>query len=108
MHYQPTTKLVLHCIPLYAARFLVCFDVMGGACCTRIWSQLHIKLVQPKLNNLSLNLLLLLNFASAPKLFNIHADQLSWMLEQQQVTLVIHHLDNFLTMSPTVLPYMFQ
>ena len=42
---------------------------------------------------------------SASKLFNILADLLSWILEQQQVSPVLHYLDDFLTMgsqqSPT-------
>ena len=33
-----------------------------------------------------------------PKLFNILADLLSWILEQQQVSPVLHYLDDFLTM----------
>jgi len=38
---------------------------------------------------------------SAPKLFNILADLLSWTLEQQQhVSPVLHYLDDFLTMGP--------
>ena len=37
---------------------------------------------------------------SAPKLFNILADLLSWILEQQLVTPVMHYLDDFLTMGP--------
>ena len=34
----------------------------------------------------------------APKLFNILADLLSWILEQQQVSPVLHYLDDSLTM----------
>ena len=37
---------------------------------------------------------------SAPKLFNILADLLSWILETQMVTPVLHYLDDFLTISP--------
>lgn len=37
---------------------------------------------------------------SAPKLFNILADLLSWILERQQVAPVLHYLDDFLTMGP--------
>ena len=37
---------------------------------------------------------------SAPKLFNVLADLLSWILEQQQVTPVMHYLDDFLTIGP--------
>ena len=37
---------------------------------------------------------------SSPKLFNVLADLLSWILEQQQVTPVMHYLDDFLTMGP--------
>ena len=37
---------------------------------------------------------------SAPKLFNILADLLSWILEQQMVTPVLHYLDDFLTIGP--------
>ena len=35
---------------------------------------------------------------SAPKLFNILADLLAWMLNQQGVSPVLHYLDDFLTM----------
>ena len=37
---------------------------------------------------------------SALKLFNILADLLSWILEQQKVTPVLHYLDDFLTIGP--------
>ena len=37
---------------------------------------------------------------SIPKLFNVLADLLSWILEQQLVTPVLHYLDDFLTMGP--------
>ena len=37
---------------------------------------------------------------SAPKLFNILADLLSWIAEQCGVSLSLHYLDNFLTMGP--------
>ena len=37
---------------------------------------------------------------SAPKLFNILADLLSWILEQQMVTPVLHYLDDFLMIGP--------
>ena len=37
---------------------------------------------------------------SAPKLFNVLADLLSWVLEQQMVTPVLHYLDDFLTIGP--------
>ena len=39
---------------------------------------------------------------SAPKLFNILADLLTWMLERQGVAPVIHYLDDFLTMGPAL------
>ena len=35
---------------------------------------------------------------SAPKLFNILADLLSWILDHRQVTPVLHYLDDFLTL----------
>jgi len=37
---------------------------------------------------------------SAPKLFNVLANLLSWILEQQQVTPFMHYLDDCLTMGP--------
>ena len=36
---------------------------------------------------------------SAPKLFNVLADLLSWILEQHHVSPILHYLDDFLTMS---------
>ena len=39
---------------------------------------------------------------SAPKLFNILADLLTWMLERQGVSPVIHYLDDFLLMGPAL------
>ena len=35
---------------------------------------------------------------SAPKLFNVMADLLEWILLSQRVTLLLHYLDDFLTM----------
>ena len=37
---------------------------------------------------------------SAPKLFNILADLLSWIVEQRGVSMSLHYLDDFLTMGP--------
>ena len=37
---------------------------------------------------------------SAPKLFNILADLLSWILERQGVSPIMHYLDDFLTLAP--------
>ena len=37
---------------------------------------------------------------SAPKLFNTLADLLSWIVEQQGVSLSLHYLDEFLNMGP--------
>ena len=37
---------------------------------------------------------------SAPKLFNILADLLSWIFEHHNVSPVMHYLDDFLTMGP--------
>lgn len=37
---------------------------------------------------------------SAPKLFNILADLLHWILREQGVTCLLHYLDDFLTMGP--------
>ena len=41
---------------------------------------------------------------SAPKLFNILADLLSWILEQHGVTRLLHYLDDFLLMGPPQSP----
>ena len=38
---------------------------------------------------------------SAPKLFNIMADLLAWILKQQGVSEVLHYLDDFLTIGPS-------
>ena len=37
---------------------------------------------------------------SAPKLFNVLADLLEWILINQGVTFLLHYLDNYLTMGP--------
>ena len=36
----------------------------------------------------------------APKLFNILADLLTWIMENARVSYLIHYLDNYLTMGP--------
>ena len=41
---------------------------------------------------------------SAPKLFNILADLLSWILEQKGVSPIMHYLDDFLTLGPPESP----
>ena len=41
---------------------------------------------------------------SAPKLFNVLANLLSWILEWQHITPILHCLDDFLTMGPPQLP----
>ena len=37
---------------------------------------------------------------SAPKLFNVLADLLSWILMQHGISPLVHYLDDFLTMGP--------
>ena len=44
---------------------------------------------------------------SAPKLFNILADLLSWIVEQKGVSPVLHYLDDFLIMTPPPLLHMY-
>ena len=46
-----------------------------------------------------------LGLRSALKLFNILADLLSWIVEQQGVSLSLHYLDEFLTMGPAPYTY---
>ena len=41
---------------------------------------------------------------SAPKLFNIMADLLAWILEQQGVSILMHYLNDFLTMGQPLTP----
>ena len=41
---------------------------------------------------------------SAPKLFNVLADLLSWILAQHQISPVLHYLDDFLTLGPPESP----
>jgi len=43
---------------------------------------------------------LLFGLCSAPKLFNILADFLAWIVRQSDVSFLIHYLDNFLTIRP--------
>ena len=39
---------------------------------------------------------------SAPKLFNVLADLLSWILQNKGVSPLLHYLDDFLTLGPPV------
>ena len=41
---------------------------------------------------------------SAPKLFNVLADLLSWILAQRQISPILHYLDDFLTLGPPESP----
>jgi len=41
---------------------------------------------------------------SAPKLFNVLADLLSWILKNKQVTPILHYLDDFLLLGPPESP----
>jgi len=50
--------------------------------------------------NLYIDTCLPLGLRSAPKLFNILADLLSWILTQKGVSPVFHYLDDFLTLGP--------
>jgi len=47
-----------------------------------------------------INTCLPIGLRPASKLFTVLADLLSWILAQQQVTPVMHYLDDFLTMGP--------
>ena len=49
-------------------------------------------------DNIYIDTCLPFGLRSAPKLFNIMADLLAWILEQQGVSNVMHYLDDFLTM----------
>ena len=49
-------------------------------------------------DNIYIDTCLPFGLRSAPKLFNIMADLLAWILEQQGVSVLMHYLDDFLTM----------
>ena len=51
-------------------------------------------------NNMYIDTCLPFDLCSAPKLFNILVDLLTWMLIKQGVFPTIHYLDDFLTMGP--------
>ena len=45
---------------------------------------------------------LLFGLCSTPKLYNVLADLLTWILQQRGVSPIIHYLDNFLTVGPAL------
>ena len=47
-------------------------------------------------NNIYIGTCLLFGLRSAPKLFKILADLLSWIVEAKEVAPILHHLDDFL------------
>jgi len=49
-----------------------------------------------------INICLPFGLHSAPKLFNVLADLLTWILQQKGVSPVIHYLNDFLTMGPAL------
>ena len=51
-------------------------------------------------HNLYIDTCLLFGLQAAPKLFNILADLLSWILTRQGIAPVLHYLDDFLTLGP--------
>ena len=54
-------------------------------------------------NQIYIDMCLPFGLRSAPKLFNILADFLSWIVKQKGVSLVLHYLDDFLIMVPPLL-----
>ena len=55
-------------------------------------------------DNIYINTCLPFGLRSAPKLFNIMADLLAWILEQQHASILMHYLDDFLTMGHPMSP----
>ena len=55
-------------------------------------------------NQLYIDTCLPFGLRSAPKLFNILADLLSWILEKKGVSPIMHYLDDFLTLGPPESP----
>ena len=53
-------------------------------------------------NNIYINGCLPFGLHSAPKLFNILADLLSWIAQQQGISQTLHYLDNFLLVGPPI------
>ena len=51
-------------------------------------------------NQVYINTCLAFGLRSTPKLFNILADLLSWIIESKGVSPILHYLDDFLTMGP--------
>jgi len=51
-------------------------------------------------HNLYVDTCLPFGLRSAPKLFNVLADLLSWILHHKHITPVLHYLDDFLTLGP--------
>ena len=54
--------------------------------------------------HISIDTCLPFGLRSAPKLFNVLADILSWILAQHQISPVLHYLDDFLTLGPPESP----
>lgn len=51
-------------------------------------------------NRIYFDICLSFRLRSAPKLFNMLVEMLTWIVQQNRVTLSIHYLDDFLTMDP--------
>ena len=51
-------------------------------------------------DDIYINSCLSFGFCSSPKLFNVMADLLAWILQQQGVIELFHYLNNFLTIGP--------
>jgi len=81
-------------------RYKKCFSPPTCAPCRSLPSGHELKLT----NNNFIDTCLPFGVCSAPKLFNMLADFLSWILSQKGVNPILHYLDDFLIVAPPKLP----
>jgi len=90
-----------HCTcPAHGKRNLTKVDIKSAFWLMPVHPTDHHLLVMKWKQQLYIDTSLPFRLRSTPKLFNILADLLSWILEWQGVSPIMHYLDDFLTLTP--------
>ena len=100
LSYITVDTAIWHILSLGPGSLLAKLDVKSAFCLLPVHVADRHLLAMCWNNQIYIDTCLPFGLRSAPKLFNVLADLLSWILIQQGISPLIHYLDDFLTMGP--------
>ena len=98
--YVTIDNVISNILQLGKGTMLAKIDIKVPSICSQCTQQIDTVLAIKWRGNINIDHCIPFGLRSAPKLFNILADLLSWITQTSGVSYLIHYLDNYLTMGP--------